>query len=56
MINGIDSNEETEGFILSERERLGHLVSDFIPISATNALKAQQTNNDELCIRANMSN
>jgi len=48
VINGIDSNEETEGFILSERERIGHLVSDFIPISASNALKAQQTNNDEL--------
>lgn len=48
VINGIDSNEDTEGFILSERERIGHLVSDFIPISASNALKAQQTNNDEL--------
>lgn len=48
VINGIDSNEETEGFILSERERIGHLVSDFIPISATSALKALQTNNDEL--------
>ncbi|AVK84717.1 GTP-binding protein [Lysinibacillus sp. B2A1] len=48
VINGIDSNDETEGFIHSERERIGHLVSEFIPISATNALKAKQTNNDEL--------
>ncbi|MGE7111668.1 dynamin family protein [Lysinibacillus sp. NPDC047702] len=48
VINGIDSNDETEEFILSEKERIGHLVSDFIPISATNALMAKQTNNDEL--------
>ena len=48
VINGIDSNENTEMFINSERERFGHLTSNFVAISATEALEAKQTNSDEL--------
>ena len=36
----------------SEQQRIGHLMSDFIAISATNALVAKQTDNHELWQKA----
>lgn len=48
VINAIDSNENTNAFINAERERLGHLISDFVAISAREAMEAKQTNNEEL--------
>lgn len=48
VINGIDDNEHAEAFMTSEQQRIGHLMSDFIAISATNALVAKQTDNHEL--------
>ena len=48
VINGIDADEHADAFIISEQQRIGHLMSDFIAISATNALVAKQTGNLEL--------
>ncbi|KOP78472.1 GTP-binding protein [Lysinibacillus sp. FJAT-14745] len=48
VVNAIDSNENTKAFIRAEKERLGHLISDFVAISAREAIEAKQTNSDEL--------
>ncbi len=48
IINGIDTNDDSEAFMMAEKERIGHLMSDFVSISATNALEARQTDNVEL--------
>ncbi|MFJ8513160.1 dynamin family protein [Lysinibacillus xylanilyticus] len=48
VINAVDSNENTKAFINAERERFGHLISDFVAISAREAIEAKQTNCDEL--------
>ncbi|MFJ7733719.1 dynamin family protein [Lysinibacillus sp. NPDC097231] len=53
VINGIDANDNTKEFISSERERIGHLMSDFVAISASDALESKQTNNDELWQKSN---
>jgi hypothetical protein len=48
IVNAIDTNNNTEAFISSEKERIGHLISDFVPVSAIDALEAQRTENKEL--------
>ncbi|UUV27347.1 MULTISPECIES: dynamin family protein [Lysinibacillus] len=48
VINGIDDEEYPTAFMESEQQRIGHLMSDFIGISAINALVAKQTDNHEL--------
>lgn len=48
VINGIDDEEHATAFIDSEQQRIGHLMSDFIGISAINALVAKQTDSHEL--------
>jgi len=48
VINGIDDEEHATAFMDSEQQRIGHLMSDFIGISAINALVAKQTDNHEL--------
>jgi len=48
IVNGIDATHNTDAFIQSEKERIGHLLSDFVAISALDALEAQQTDNKEL--------
>ncbi|MGE7840811.1 dynamin family protein [Lysinibacillus sp. NPDC093712] len=48
IVNAIDTDNNTEAFISSEKERIGHLISDFVPVSAIDALEAQQTENKEL--------
>lgn len=48
VINGIDDEEHAPAFMDSEQHRIGHLMSDFIGISAINALVAKQTDNHEL--------
>lgn len=56
IVNGIDKNNNTEAFIRSEKERIGHLLSDFVAISAMDALEAQQTDNKELWQRSQYDN
>lgn len=56
IVNGIDKNNNTEAFISSEKERIGHLLSDFVAISAVDALEAQQTDNKELWQRSQYDN
>lgn len=48
VINGIDDEEHATAFMDSEQQRIGHLMSDFIGISAINALVAKQTDSHEL--------
>ncbi|WP_342534914.1 dynamin family protein [Lysinibacillus sp. FSL K6-1151] len=48
VINGIDIDERATAFMSSEQQRIGHLMSDFVAVSATNALEAKQTDNQEL--------
>lgn len=48
VINGIDDEEHATAFMQSEQQRIGHLMSDFIGISAINALVAKQTDSHEL--------
>lgn len=48
VINGIDDEEHPTAFMESEQQRIGHLMSDFIGISAINALVAKRTDNHEL--------
>ncbi|SPU38443.1 Predicted GTPase [Lysinibacillus capsici] len=48
VINGIDDEEHATAFMDSEPQRIGHLMSDFIGISAINALVAKQTDSHEL--------
>lgn len=48
VINGIDDKEHATAFMDSEQQRIGHLMSDFIGISAINALVAKQTDSHEL--------
>ncbi|UNT57376.1 dynamin family protein [Lysinibacillus capsici] len=48
VINGIDDEEHATAFMESEQQRIGHLMSDFIGISAINALVAKQTDSHEL--------
>lgn len=48
VINGIDDEEHAAVFMDSEQQRIGHLMSDFIGISARSALAAKQTDNHEL--------
>jgi len=52
IVNGIDATQNTEAFIQSEKERIGHLLSDFVAISAVDALEAQQTDNKELWLQS----
>lgn len=56
IVNGIDKNNNTEAFIRSEKERIGHLLSDFVAISAMDALEAQQTDNKALWQRSQYDN
>ncbi|MEK5232304.1 dynamin family protein [Lysinibacillus sp. FSL K6-0232] len=48
IINGIDAVDDAEAFVQSEQQRIGHIMSQFIAVSATNALEAKQMNNQEL--------
>ncbi|KOS68290.1 GTP-binding protein [Lysinibacillus contaminans] len=49
VVNAIDmKNTEPEAFIATEKGRIGHLVSDFVTVSAKNALEAQYTENEAL--------
>ncbi len=48
IVNAIDKDNNTEAFISAEKERIGHLISDFVPVSAVDALEAQRTENKEL--------
>ncbi|MFJ7662593.1 dynamin family protein [Lysinibacillus sp. NPDC097162] len=48
IVNAIDTNNNTEAFISSEKKRIGHLISDFVPVSAIDAIEAQRTENKEL--------
>jgi len=48
IVNAIDTNNNTDAFISAEKERIGHLISDFVPVSAVDALEAQRTENKEL--------
>ncbi len=56
MINGIDTNDNSEAFVLAEKERIGQLMSDFIAVSATDALEAKQTQNEELWQKSQYDN
>lgn len=49
VVNAIDmKGTEPEVFIANEKGRIGHLVSDFVPVSAKNALEAKHTENETL--------
>lgn len=48
VINGIDAVDDADAFIKAEQQRIGHLMSNFLAVSARNALEAKQTNNQEL--------
>ena len=49
IINAIDiKNTEPAVFIANEQLSIGHLVSDFVPVSAKNALEAKCTGNEML--------
>ncbi|MFJ7735753.1 dynamin family protein [Lysinibacillus sp. NPDC097287] len=51
VVNAIDiKNTEPEAFIISEKARIGHLMSGFVTVSAKDALEAQRTE-DELLWR-----
>ncbi|MGE7093220.1 dynamin family protein [Lysinibacillus sp. NPDC048646] len=56
VINGIDTNDDPEAFMRAEKERIGQLMSDFVAISATNALEAQQSDNEELWHKSRYDN
>lgn len=56
VINGIDTNDNSEAFVLAEKERIGQLMSDFIAVSATDALEAKQTQNEELWQKSQYDN
>ncbi|QDQ03275.1 GTP-binding protein [Lysinibacillus fusiformis] len=56
VINGIDTNDDPEAFMRDEKERIGQLMSDFVAISATNALEAQQTDSEELWRKSQYDN
>ena len=56
VINGIDDEEHATAFMDSEQQRIGHLMSDFIGISAINALVAKQTDSHELWQKVSMIN
>lgn len=49
VVNAIDiKNTEPAVFIANETKRMGHLVSDFVTVSAKNALEAKCTENETL--------
>lgn len=49
VVNAIDiKTTEPEAFIASEKSRFGHLINNFVTVSAMNALEAQRTENDTL--------
>lgn len=49
VVNAIDiKNTEPAVFIANETKRIGHLVSDFVTVSAKNALEAKCTENETL--------
>ncbi len=48
VINGIDADDHAAAFISSQQQRIGHLISDFVAVSARNALEAKQTDSHEL--------
>lgn len=49
IVNAIDlKNTEPESFIATEKNRIGHLMSEFVTVSAKNALEAQSTENETL--------
>lgn len=49
VVNAIDiKNTEPAVFIANEKKRIGHLVSDFVPVSAKNALEAKCIENETL--------
>lgn len=48
VINGIDADDHAEAFVTSQQQRIGHLINDFVAVSAKNALEAKQTDSHEL--------
>lgn len=48
VINGIDADDHAAAFVSSQQQRIGHLISDFVAVSARNALEAKQTDSHEL--------
>ena len=49
IVNAIDRKQtEPAVFIANEQVRIGHLVSDFVPVSAKHALEARCTENEAL--------
>ncbi|GLC89201.1 dynamin family protein [Lysinibacillus piscis] len=53
IVNGIDSPINSKDFLQEEKRRIGHLVNHFVQVSATYALEAQHTKNDELWQQSN---
>ena len=49
IVNAIDiKNTEPDAFITNEKSRIGHVINNFVTVSAKNALEAQRTENEML--------